>query len=90
MPGLYTLVADHSPSPALNGIGVTIMMFGQFVCGVAGPTILGVVKASTGSWTGVVTLMVVMLAVGLVAAVYLAVKDRKLWAERLASENNIE
>lgn len=89
MPGLYTLVADHSPSPELNGIGVTIMMFGQFVCGVAGPTILGVVKASTGSWDGVVTLMVVMLVIGLAACVYLAVKDKKLWAERLASEREV-
>ena len=76
-PTLYIIAAEHSPSPALQALGITIFLFGQQVGGIVGPYVMGWFNAAFGSFTAAKWLVLGIACVGVLAAVVMAVLDKR-------------
>ena len=78
MPGLYILVAEHSGSPALASVGLTIFMFGQYLGGIIGPLMIGFANANMGGFQAVGGLMAVLIVISVILGFILMRMDTKL------------
>ena len=76
-PALYMIAADHSLSPELASVGITIFLFGQQVGGIVGPYIMGWFNAAFGTFVAAKWLILGIGIVGTIAAVVCAILDRK-------------
>ena len=85
-PTLYIIAAEHSPSPALQALGITIFLFGQQVGGIVGPYIMGWFNAAFGSFTAAKWLILGIACVGVAAAVIMAILDKRFVEKQQAEE----
>lgn len=68
-PALYMIAADHSLSPELASVGITVFLFGQQVGGIVGPYIMGWFNAAFGTFVAAKWLILGIGIVGTIAAV---------------------
>lgn len=76
-PTLYIIAADHSLSPELASVGITIFLFGQQVGGIVGPYIMGWFNAAFGTFVAAKWLILGIAIVGCLAAFIMAALDKK-------------
>lgn len=76
-PTLYIIAADHSLSPELASVGITIFLFGQQVGGIVGPYIMGWFNAAFGTFVAAKWLILAIAIVGCIAAFAMAILDKR-------------
>jgi predicted MFS family arabinose efflux permease len=88
--GIYLLVADHSPTPALASAGLTVMLFGKYLGGFLGSTVIGFFQDLLGGWAALQSLVVVLAVVGILFSLIMWRLDAKWYKNRVEVEKSFQ